>query len=88
MMGRMKTTGKLARLMRAFFFLAVVGLAPAAALGQTEEEEKPAKSYVPGYALTVLSLGLGIFAVVKPGKRKYPKIRRKEDEEEDIKPKH
>jgi hypothetical protein len=88
-MGRMNTTGnRWARLMRACFFLAVMGLAPLTALGQTEGEQKPAKSYVPGYALTLLSLGLGIFAAVKPGKRKYPKIRRKEDEEEDIKPKH
>jgi hypothetical protein len=88
MMGRMNTIREFARLARPFLFLAAVWLAPLTALGQTEAEEKPAKSYVPGYALTVLTVGLGIFAVVKPGKRKYPKIRRKEDEEEDIKPKH
>jgi hypothetical protein len=69
-------------------FFAAVWLAPLAALGQAKEEEEKPKSYVPGYALTVLATGLGIFVVVKPGKRRFPKIRRKEDEDEDIKPKH
>jgi hypothetical protein len=78
---------KPSRLAPGFFLLAVMWLAPLPAWGQTEEE-KPPKSYVPGYSLTVLSVGLGVFVVVRPGKRKFPKIRRKEDEDEDIKPKH
>jgi hypothetical protein len=87
----MNSLRRIAPLLRLLILLAAAWLAPLAALGQTAPEpakEEPGKSYVPGYALTVLAVGLGIFVVVKPGKRRFPKIRRKEDEEEDIKPKH
>ena len=67
--------------------LALVWMAPLAALAQAEGEEEAAKSYVLGYALTTLCIGLGVFAVVKPGKRRVPKIKR-QDEEDEKKPVH
>jgi hypothetical protein len=77
------------QLARTALVLSLVWLAPLTVLAQEppKEEEKPSRSYVLGYALTTLCIGLGIFAVVKPGKRRYPKIKRKDDEEE-VKPKH
>jgi hypothetical protein len=82
---------RIARALRVALVLGLAWLAPLTVLAQTPatggEEEKPSRSYVLGYALTTLCIGLGIFAVVKPGKRRYPKIKRK-DEDEEVKPKH
>jgi hypothetical protein len=68
-------------------WIALVWLAPLTVLAQEQQEAKAPRSYVLGYALTTLCIGLGLFIVVRPGKRKFPKIRRKDDEE-DLKPKH
>jgi hypothetical protein len=82
---------RFARALRIAFLFSLVWLAPLTVLAQPPatggEEEKPSRSYVLGYALTTLCIGLGVFAVVKPGKRRYPKIKRKDDDEE-VKPKH
>jgi hypothetical protein len=69
-------------------FLVMVWLAPLVALAQEVEgeEKEKGKSYVLGYALTTLCIGLGIFIMVRPAKRRYPKIKRKDDED-DVKPK-
>ncbi len=77
------------RLALSVIFLGGVWLTPLIALAQVaaEGEEKAPKSYVLGYALTILCVGLGLFVVVRPGKRRYPKIKRKDDDE-DAKPHH
>lgn len=55
-------------------------LACAPLFAQTETEEKAPKSYVMGYSLVVLCLSLGLFVVVRMGKRKQKKIKRKEED--------
>ncbi len=71
------------RLALAAIFLTWVWLAPLVALAQVADtEEKAAKSYVLGYALTFLCVGLGLFVVVRPGKRRLPKIKRKDDDDD------
>ncbi|MBW3598619.1 MAG: hypothetical protein KY475_15270 [Planctomycetes bacterium] len=80
--------GKTLRLVWAAAFLVVVWLAPIVARAQeaAAEKEEEAKSYVLGYALLTICVGLGIFVVVRPGKRRFPKIRVRTDDE-DEKPK-
>ena len=36
---------------------------------QVGAEEEPQESWVTGYALVILSVGLGLFVVCRPGKR-------------------
>jgi hypothetical protein len=43
------------------------------------EEETEGRSWVLGYSLVVLCVGLGLFVVVRMGKRKTKKIRRKDE---------
>jgi hydrogenase/urease accessory protein HupE len=76
-----------ARSFRVLVLLGLLALAPAAAFGQLPgEEPKKERSWVLGYALTTLCIGLGVFVLVRPAKRKFPKIRKKDDDE-DVKPK-
>ncbi len=48
-----------------------------------EKEEEEAKSWVMSYILIVLTVGLGLFVVVRMGRRRNPKIRRRDDEEDE-----
>ncbi len=66
-------------------FLLGVWLFPWVAMAQQEEEAAAPKAYVLGYALLGLCVGLGIFVVVRPGKRRFPKIKPKSDD--DVAPK-
>jgi RsiW-degrading membrane proteinase PrsW (M82 family) len=74
------------RILWAATILFVVWLAPLVAFAQEAEEEAEPKAYVLGYALLGFCVGLGIFVVVRPGKRRFPKIKPKSDDE-DEKPK-
>ena len=63
--------------------LLLVWLAPLIAFAQEAEEEAEPKAYVLGYALLGLCVGLGVFVVVRPGKRRFPKIKPKSDDEDE-----